>query len=157
MFEMLNIHIYTHYDTFHCKKTMCVSHVNGKSDRGFASNIPAVCNNRTNWFFKCHCFWQFGINWKLLNVNINMDTKIMLNVSFKFMYLLMRLLMLLPAQELLPLYWSMRRANQKSECIAIIVYVLQKQYQFKKYKNCFVLIQLHLMLKIFECDASLAL
>ena len=31
-------------------------------------------------------------------------TKTMLNVSFKLMYLLMRLLMLLPAQYLLPLY-----------------------------------------------------
>ena len=25
-----------------------------------------------NWFFKCHSFWQFGINLKLLNGNINM-------------------------------------------------------------------------------------
>ena len=24
------------------------------------------------YFFKCHCFWQFGIYWKLLIVNINM-------------------------------------------------------------------------------------
>ena len=37
-------------------------------------------------------------NWKLLNVNINMDMKTMLNVSFKFMYLLIRLLMLRTAQ-----------------------------------------------------------
>ena len=34
VFEMLNIHIWTHCDTFHCKKTTCVSHVNGKGDRG---------------------------------------------------------------------------------------------------------------------------
>ena len=35
------------------------------------------------------------------------------------MYLLMRLLMLLPAQLLLPLYCSLGRANRKSECISI--------------------------------------
>ena len=73
------------------------------------------------------------------------------------MYLLMGLLVLLPAQHLLPLYRSLRRANRKSECISIIVLVVPKQCQFKKYKNCFVLLQLHLMLKIFVCDAWLAL
>ena len=36
----------------------------------------------------------------------------MLHVSFKFMYLLMRLLMLLFAQYLLPLYRPLKRANQ---------------------------------------------
>ena len=41
-------------------------------DRGNANETQAVCNNRKYWFFKCHSFWQFGINWKLLNVNINM-------------------------------------------------------------------------------------
>ena len=35
--------------------------------------------------------------------------------------------------------------------------VVPKQYQFKKYKNCFVLMQLHLMLNIFVCDIWLAL
>ena len=83
-------------------------------------------------------------------------TKTTQNVRFKFMHLLMRLLMMLPAQELLPLYWSLRRVNRKSECILIIVKVVPKQYQFKKYKNCFVLIQLHLMVKIYVCDAWLA-
>ena len=34
---------------------------------------------------------------------------------------------------------------------------MPKQYHFKKYKNCFVLMQLHLMLKIFVGDAGLAL
>ena len=33
---------------------------------------------------------------------------------------------------------------------------MPKQYQFTKYKNCFVLMQLHLMLKIFVCDAWIA-
>ena len=80
-----------------------------------------LCNNRKNWFFKCHSFWQFGINWKLLNVNINMAHENYAYVSFKFMYLLIRLLMLLPAQHLLPLYWSPRRVNRKSEFISIIV------------------------------------
>ena len=116
--------------------------------------MQAVCNNRKSWFFKCHSLWQFGTNWKLLNMNINMDMKTMLNVSFKFMYLLMRLLMLLTSQKLLPLYWSPRRANRKSGCISIIVLVVPKKYQFKK---CFVLMQLHLMLKIFVRDALLAL
>ena len=153
VFEILNIHIWTHCDTFHYIQTMCVSRVNGKRDRGNASEIQPVCNNRKNWFFKCHSFWQFGINWKFLNVNINMAHETMLNVSLKFMYLLMRLLMLLPAQPLRPLYWSLRRANKKSESISIIV---PTQYHFKKYKNCFVLMQLHLMLKIFVCDAWLA-
>ena len=35
--------------------------------------------------------------------------------------------------------------------------LVSKQCQFTKYKNCFVLMQLHLMLKIFVCDAWLAL
>ena len=69
---MLNIHIWTHCDTFHYKQTMCVSRVNGKSDWGNVSKTTSVCNNRKNWFFKCHSFWQFGMNWILLNVNINM-------------------------------------------------------------------------------------
>ena len=40
--EMLNIHILTHCDIFYCKQTMCASGVNGKSDRGNASEIQAV-------------------------------------------------------------------------------------------------------------------
>ena len=43
VFEMLNIHIWTHYDTFHWKQTTCVSWVHGKSDIGNASEIHAVC------------------------------------------------------------------------------------------------------------------
>ena len=46
-------------------------------------------------------------------------TKTMLHVSFKFIYLLMRLLMLLPAQHLLPLYRPLKRANKKSECTCL--------------------------------------
>ena len=75
LFEMLNIHICTHCDTFLCKKTTCVSHVNGKGYRGYKREIPAVLNNRKNWFFKCPGFGLIGINWKLLNVNINMGHK----------------------------------------------------------------------------------
>ena len=48
VFEMLNIRLSRHCDTFHCKQTMCVSHVNGKSDKGNASEIQAACNNRKN-------------------------------------------------------------------------------------------------------------
>ena len=72
VFEMLNIHIWIHCDTFHCKQTTHVSCIYGKSDRGNASEIHAVCNNRENWFFKCPCFGRFGINWKLLIVYIVM-------------------------------------------------------------------------------------
>ena len=108
-------------------------------------------------FFKGPSFWQFGSNWKLLNVTSIWRTKTMLNVSFKFMYLLMPLLMLLPAQHWLPLYWPLKRAKRNSECLSNIAYAVPKQYQFKKYKNCFVLMQLHLMLKIVVCDAWLAL
>ena len=75
VFEMLNIHIWAYCNTFHCKQTICVLHVNGKSDRGNASDIQAVCKNRRNWFFKCPSFWQFGINWTFLNVNITMALK----------------------------------------------------------------------------------
>ena len=56
MFEMLNIHICTHCDTFLCKKTLCVSHVNGKGNRGYDRKIQAVLNNRKNRFFKCPGF-----------------------------------------------------------------------------------------------------
>ena len=39
-FEMLNIHIWTHCDTFHCKQTTCVSRVNWKGDRGNEVRYP---------------------------------------------------------------------------------------------------------------------
>ena len=48
LYEMLYIHIRTHCDTFLCKKTTCVSHVNGKGDRGYEREIQAVLNNRKN-------------------------------------------------------------------------------------------------------------
>ena len=69
MFEMLDIYIWTQSDTFYCEQTTCVSRVNGKGDRGNASEKQVVCNNRKSWFFKCPGFGQFRINWKLLNVN----------------------------------------------------------------------------------------
>ena len=53
---MLNIHICTHCDTFLCKNTTCVSHVNGKGDRGYEWKIQAVLNSRKNGFFKCPGF-----------------------------------------------------------------------------------------------------
>ena len=46
VFGMLNFHICTHCDTFLCKKTTCVSQVNGKGDRGYVREIHAVLNNR---------------------------------------------------------------------------------------------------------------
>ena len=54
-----NIHIWAHCDTFHCKQTMRVSCVNGKSYRGNANKIQALCNTRKNWFVKCSSFWQY--------------------------------------------------------------------------------------------------
>ena len=79
----------------------------------FIANTPCACRalmvkaievtqvryNRKNWFFKYPSFWQFGINY-LMWTSI-LRTKTMLNVSFKFEYLLMRLVILLPAQHLL--------------------------------------------------------
>ena len=56
LFEMLNIHICTHCDTFLCKKTTCVLHVKGKGDRGYEREIQAVLNNRKNWYVKCPGF-----------------------------------------------------------------------------------------------------
>ena len=53
------------------REITCVAHVNGKGDRGYKREIQAVLNNRKGWFFKCSRFGQLGINWKLLNVNIN--------------------------------------------------------------------------------------
>ena len=50
--EMLNIHICTYCDTFLCTETTCVSHVNGKGDRGNERKIHAVLNNRKNLLFK---------------------------------------------------------------------------------------------------------
>ena len=55
VFEMLTFHIWTHYDKFHYIQTMCVSRENGKSDRGNASEIEALGNNRNNWSFKYIC------------------------------------------------------------------------------------------------------
>ena len=48
LFEILIIHICTHCDTFLCKETTCVSHVNGKGDRGYERELQAVLNNREN-------------------------------------------------------------------------------------------------------------
>ena len=48
VFEMINIHILIHCDTYHCKQTMCVPRVSSTSDRRNASEIQAVCNNRNN-------------------------------------------------------------------------------------------------------------
>ena len=56
LFEMSNIHICTHCDTFPCKNTTCVSHVKGKGDRGYEREIQAALNNRKNWYFKCPGF-----------------------------------------------------------------------------------------------------
>ena len=42
---MLDILMCTHYDTFLCKEITCVSHVNGKGDRGYEGKIQAVLNN----------------------------------------------------------------------------------------------------------------
>ena len=50
---MLKIYIWTPCDTFFCKETTYVSHVNGKSDRGNEREIHAVINNIKNCFFKC--------------------------------------------------------------------------------------------------------
>ena len=71
LFEMLNIHMCTHCDTFLCKEITCLSHVNGKGDRGYERKIQAVLNNGKGWFSKCSRFGLLGINWKLLNVDIN--------------------------------------------------------------------------------------
>ena len=62
LFEMLNIHICTHCDTFLCKETTFVSHVNGKGGMGYERKIPAILNNRKNLFFKCPGFDLLGIN-----------------------------------------------------------------------------------------------
>ena len=48
LFEMLDIHIYTYCDTCLSKETTCVSHVNGKGDRGYERKIHAVLNNTIN-------------------------------------------------------------------------------------------------------------
>ena len=42
---MLNIHICTHRNTFICKETTCVSHVNVKGDRGYNRETQAVLKN----------------------------------------------------------------------------------------------------------------
>ena len=49
---------------------------------------------------------------------------------------------------------TLKRADQKSECILNIVEVVPKEWQFKKHQNCIVLMQLHLMLKIIVSDAQ---
>ena len=45
---MLNIHSCTHCGTFLSKETTCVTHDNGKSDRGYEREIQAVLHNRKN-------------------------------------------------------------------------------------------------------------
>ena len=82
LFEMLNIHICTHCDTFLCKNTTCVSHFNGKGDRGYEREIQSVLNTRKNWFFKCPGFRKIGIKWKLVNVNINIGHENYANYKF---------------------------------------------------------------------------
>ena len=48
LFQMLNIHTCTPCDTFLCKKTSRVSHVNGKGDRRYEREIQAVLSDRKN-------------------------------------------------------------------------------------------------------------
>ena len=99
-------------------------------------------------------WYKLKITWMGISI---WRTKAMLNVSFEFMYLLMRMLMLLPAQHLLPLYWPVGKQIENLNAYQTLFGVMPTQYKFKKYKNCVVLIQLHLMLKIFAGDAWLAL
>ena len=75
VFEMLNIYIWTHCDTFYCKHTTCVSCVHGKSDRGHASEIHAVCNNGKNWFFTCPCFWTIWYKLKIAECEHHYGTR----------------------------------------------------------------------------------
>ena len=57
---MLNIYIWTHCDKVNCKQTMCVSRIDGKSDRANTTEMQAIYNNRKKWFFpilKIYCMW----------------------------------------------------------------------------------------------------
>ena len=56
LFEISNIHVCTHNETFLCKDTICLSSVNGKGERGYVREIQAVLNCRKNWFFTCCIF-----------------------------------------------------------------------------------------------------
>ena len=156
---MLNIHIWTHCDTFHCKMTTCVSHVNGEGDRiggmqgkskPYAAmeradfSNPIVFDNLVQignyWMWTSIWTRKLCLMWVLSLCIYCCDCWCCVLLNNCCLY-----------------NWSLRRANRISECISIIIWVVPRQCQFKKYKNWFVLMQQHLMLKIFVCDASLAL
>ena len=86
---MLDIHTFTHCDTFHCKQTTCLPHVNVTVDRDRESESQAVFNIGKKWFFKCP---EFGNYWMQI---LTWGTKTILYARFKIMCLLLRLLMLL--------------------------------------------------------------
>ena len=98
-------------------------------------------------------FVQIGNCWMWTSL---WRTKTMLNESFKFIYQLTRLLMLLPAQHLLPLSTPEER---KPKMLMYIKHCVTnaKAIPIHEVQKWFVLMQLHLMLKNFVCDAWLAL
>ena len=57
----------------------------------------------TIWY-KIENYWMWTLIWR---------TKNMIYVRFKFMYLMMQVLMLLPAQHLLPFYWPPEESKPK--------------------------------------------
>ena len=80
---MLNIYIWTYCDTFHIKQTMCVSRVNGKGDRGNASEIQAVCNNRKIcWIWYGDRIQQYEVSLsRMLNDILTLDQQWLPNQS----------------------------------------------------------------------------
>ena len=101
-----NIHIWTHCDKFRCKQTMCVCRaltvkaieVTQVRCKSYATIVRTDFSNTLilDNVVEMENYWMWTSIWR---------TKTMQNVSFKFLYLLLRLLMLLFAQYLLPLYW----------------------------------------------------
>ena len=80
---MLDSHICTHFDTFHCKQTTCVLHVNVKTDGATKNEIQAIFNNKKKEFPNCPSFGQFSIHWRLLKSEYQYWAQNMLDVSFK--------------------------------------------------------------------------
>ena len=154
LFYMLSNHICTHGDTFLWKETTCVSHINGKGDRGTkGKSKPYWTIERTDFQMPCiwiirhelkttECEHQFG-HGNYAQCKFYLYVSIDVTADAASCWTLAAFRLTLEKSE--PKIWM-----HIKHCL-----ITAMQYQFKKHKNCKKL-QLHPMLKIFVSDAWLA-
>ena len=120
-----------------------------------AIEIP---KDNNGFFFKCPGFWTIYHKFNINDI-INMGHETMLNVSFKFMCLILSIDATADAASYSTLTaLALSRSEKSPKIWMLIKHCLSsaKAIPIEEAQKCFVLIQLHLMSNIFECDAWLA-